>query len=243
LQDVWVAQSWSISVEIGLYLAAALAWRFAGKATVALAAAAAVVAILLLDNALIETAWDVMRGVAGFGLGLAAWSLWCRLEGVKIPRWLVIALELAALPAVLLAIAVGAPYVVADPLFAAVVMLFAFEIGPVSRLFRTAPLVMLGTLSYSLFMVHGFVYGRIFDALAFAQDYLGTRWVTSEIGGIPRPLLDPVPSTLLSLAMLAAALACAWPLWRFVEWPAREWSRRLARRMGVEREEAGAPTI
>ena len=242
-QDIWVSQAWSISVEIGLYFAAALAWRFAGKGTVVLAALAALAAIVVLDADMVDKGYDIARGVAGFGLGVVGWSLWCRIRDTAIPRALVSVLELAALPAVLVAIAVRAPYWVADPLFLTVVMLFAFEKGPVSRLLRTAPLLMLGTLSYSLFMVHGFVYGRIFDVLAFAQAYFGTHWATSEIGGIPRLMLDPLPATLLSLAMVVAALICAWPLWRFVEWPAREWSRRLARRMGVEREETSAPAI
>ena len=241
--DLWIAQSWSISVEIGLYFVAALAWRFAGKGTVVLAGVSALAAMLILDAQMAGGAFRIMRGIAGFGLGVVGWTLWCRTGATAIPRWLLSALELAALPAVLLAIAFRAPYLVADPLFLAVVLLFAGEKGPVSRLFRTAPLVVLGSLSYSLFMVHGFVYGRLFDVLAFAQAYLGTRWVTSEIGGIDHPVLGPVPSTLISLAMLAAAVACAWPLWRCVEWPAREWSRRLASRMGVAREEAGAPTI
>ena len=242
-RELWVAQSWSISVEIGLYFAAALAWRFAGKGTVLLAALSALAAMLVLDAEMGGRAYYILRGVAGFGLGLVGWSLWCRIDGASLPSWLVSALELSALPAVLLAIRFQAPYLVADLLFLGVVILFAFEKGPVSRLFRTVPLVLLGTLSYSLFLVHGFVYGRIFDALAFAQDRLGTRWVSSEIGGFATLQMGPVASTLVALAMLMTALACAWPVWRLVEWPARDWSRRQARRMGVEREELQAPTV
>ena len=48
---------------------------------------------------------------------------------------------------------------------------------------------------------------------------------------------------LLAMALLVVVLAVAWCSWRFVENPAREWSRRRAARMGVAREEAGAPTI
>ena len=87
------------------------------------------------------------------------------------------------------------------------------------------------------------VFGRIFDGLAMAQQALGTRWVDAQIGGVDYLSFSPAISTLMALAMLPAALACAWPIWRFVEWPARDWSRRQARRMGVEREERQAPTI
>ena len=117
------------------------------------------------------------------------------------------------------------------------------EEGPVSTILRTAPLVWLGTVSYSLYMVHGLLFGRIFDALAFLQAGTSEPWVGAQLGGLDLILLPPLPATLLALAMLAALLPCAWLAWRLIEWPARQWSRRAAARYGAADEERAAPTI
>ena len=115
-----------------------------------------------------------------------------------------------------------------DLAFAALVLAFAREQGLVSRLLLTAPLRWLGVLSYGLYMVHGMVFGRIYDVLGLIQRRTGHGWVVAELGGMDRILLPTGPTALLVAAMLAVALACAWAAWRFVEWPARTYARRLA---------------
>ncbi|MEO6042130.1 MAG: acyltransferase [Croceibacterium sp.] len=243
LRDSWNTQAWSISVEVGLYLAAAGLWRMLGRAATAPAVVAALAALVLLD--LERTGgWDqVLRGIGGFGLGMGCWALWGPWARLRIGRALATLLEAFV---VLGAAAIVAGYtamLTADLLFAATVLVFAREGGALSRLCRTAPLVWLGTLSYSLYMVHGFVFGRIFDGLALVQLQIGAHWVEATVGGIDR-LVVPAPVALAVMAaMLAAALAAAWLVWRWVEAPAREWSRRRAAAMGVGREERRAPTI
>src|SRR5206468_679256 len=56
-------------------------------------------------------------------------------------------------------LSVAAPYI-----FALVVLVFAFEAGSASAILRLRPLVVLGTISYSIYMTHLFIAKRMFDA-------------------------------------------------------------------------------
>ncbi len=226
-RDLWNVQSWSISVELGLYLGAALLWRVLG-------ARAGLASLILGLAALValHSEWalwpPVLRGIAGFGLGMACWIIWPRVAALTLSGPAAAALELGLVAAIIAALAAQAGYAVLDPLFALAVLAFAREQGPVSRLLSTAPLRWLGVLSYALYMVHGLVLGRAFDALAFLQAQVGAEWVSARLGGEDLLLLPPLPALAVTLAMLAAAVAAAWIAWHFVEWPARAWSRRAA---------------
>lgn len=230
-RDLWNVQSWSISIELGLYLGAALLWRAFG-------ARAGLVGLVLALVALagLQSSWDLpdsaLRGIAGFGLGMACWSAWPRVHALALSAFAAALLELGLVAAIIAALATQQAFYVLDPLFAVVVLTFAREQGPVSRLLFTAPFRWLGVLSYALYMVHGLVLGRAFDLMAFAQARFGASWVSAHLGGEDLLLLPALPALVVTLAMLAAALAVAWLAWRFVEWPARAYSRRLAARIG-----------
>ena len=175
---------------------------------------------------------QVLRGLGGFGLGMACWPLWQALNARSWPRLPLVLAELALPPLILWALAADVPLIGLDLLFAAAVLVFAGERGPVSAALRTAPMVWLGTLSYALYMVHGLVFGRVFDVMAAVQGRVGGEWVAAGLGGGDRLLLAPLQSALAVAAMMALALVAAWLAWRLVEWPARAWSRRLAARIG-----------
>jgi len=241
-RDLWNVQSWSISIEVLLYLAAALAWRWMGRRAWMPAGLVAIAALIALQVG-IETQHWLLRGIGGFGLGMAAFAIWRRGWVQALPKTALIALELALVPSAAALLLTSAPPLAADLVFAVAVLVFAREGGPVSALLQSAPLRWLGTVSYSLYMVHGLVFGRIFDALAFLQARTGERWVGAQLGGLDLILLPPLPATLLALAILMALLPCAWLAWRLIEWPARQWSRRAAARYGAADEERAAPTI
>lgn len=230
-RDLWNVQSWSVSIELGLYLGAALLWRLFGAR-----AGLAGLVLALAALAALQQGWPLsypaMRGIAGFGLGMACWTVWPRVRALALSAPAAAALELGLVAVIVAALAAQLPIAVLDPLFAVVVLAFAREQGPVSRVLLTGPLRWLGTLSYALYMVHGLVLGRAFDLMAFAQRHVGAHWVSAQLGGADLLLLPPLAALAVTLAMLAAALAAAWAAWRFVEWPARAWSRRLAERIG-----------
>lgn len=228
-RDLWNAQSWSISVEVGLYLGIALLWKALGPRAYAVAITAAFIALGLLLAGSDAISDQILRGVGGFGLGLGCWLLHDRCAPAvgNLPAPLVALLELAALPVLLAAAAANWSYFAMDLLFGMTLLLFAGERGPVSRLLLTAPLVWLGTLSYGLYMVHGLVFGRVLDVVGIVQTRLGATWVSAHLGGEDLILLPPLPTLALCIGMIGTALLAAWIGWRLVEDPARRWSRRM----------------
>jgi peptidoglycan/LPS O-acetylase OafA/YrhL len=117
---------------------------------------------------------------------------------------------------------------------------FAREQGVISRGLLQRWALFLGSLSYSLYMVHVFVVARGMDGLRL----IGLSEVTLNEGApLKQIVAAPWLADLLGIGLIAACLPVAWLAWRFLEWPARAWSRRRAARMGVGAEERVAPTV
>lgn len=247
LANAWNLQSWSISVEMALYLLIAAVWRAWGDRGWIVALAASMLAQLMLGlglaDRIVPFSDSFLRGVAGFGLGVGCWRLWCAGFPSMTPR------RGTALEALCVLVALttmagpdpgAARYLTADAAFAALVVVFAARPGLLSRGLQAAPFRFLGAVSYSLYMLNFLVIARFLDLLRFLAS--GKVAMAARIP-LPRIAAQPLTQCLLGLTQMAAAVACAWIAWRFVEWPARQWSRRLAARFGVAGEEAQAPTI
>ena len=229
-QDSWNIQSWSISVELWLYVVWALTWRLIGRAAVpltVLVAATLMVIAVFRPEWLGQQMWAV-RGFAGFGLGMGTWWLHERIGARELGTRMATALELAFVAAAAAAVVPFAPLIVADPVFAGLVTVFAFQRGAVSRLLLRAPFVLVGTISYSLYMIHGFVLGRCFDVLAAIEHFSGATLVGKTWFGSGMLVTGTLVTNLLTCAMMAASVAVGWLFWRFVENPARAWSRNHA---------------
>jgi len=227
---------WSISVELLLYALAALAFRTGGKglALLCLLGLGAAGALLAGVDAPIATTM-VLRGLAGFALGTACWFGWQRLErrGLRGSG----ALEGLTLLGLFAAISLAPAGVAVHATIAAsatVVLVFASSSGPIGRLLLTSPLAWLGRISYALYMVHAMVEARSLDLIRLVTSGNGEPIVGLSLeSGEPvrRLLLAPFPSTFVQMAILALVLAAAHLAWRYVEEPARQWSRRQAERL------------
>lgn len=229
-RDLWNVQSWSISVEIALYIGAALLWRTLGRGAYPVALVLAAIALWLLTRTALPD--QMLRGVAGFGLGMACWAIWPRVRAFPLPRLHATVAEIGLIAVLLLWLAAPRYLAAMDLLFAVMVLLFAREQGLVSRVLVTAPFQLLGVLSYGIYMVHGMVNGRAIDFVQLVQSRLGANWVEARLGGEDLVLLPPVPALALACAMLALSVLAAWFAHVLVERPARDLSRRLAARIG-----------
>lgn len=227
---------WSISVELPLYAAAALAFRYGRGAMAALCllgALAVAAELAWLDWPVATNA--MQRGFAGFVLGMGCWFAHRRLPGWTAGTATL--LEFIALTALfaVIALAPGAVPSLSVLLPAALVLLiFARDQGAIGTLLGTAPFVWLGRISYSIYMVHALIVSRLLEALLLLSRRLGL----SIIGFVVRDgiaykqlALAPLPSTLIQLAIVALVLLGAHFAWRLVEEPARQTSRRLAARL------------
>ena len=229
-QDSWNIQSWSISVELGLYIVWALAWKLIGRAAIPLAV---LVAAALMIMAAFRVEWMgaqmwAVRGFSGFGLGMGTWWLHSALAAREPSPRLATALELAMVVAAGAAVATFAPLIVADPVFAGLVTVFAFQRGAVSRLLLRGPFVLVGTVSYSLYMIHGFVLSRLFGVIEIFEHYSGATLTGKTWFGSGMLVTGTLVTNLLTVAMMAVSIAVGWVFWRFVEEPARRWSRAHA---------------
>ncbi|APT56621.1 hypothetical protein RGI145_05385 [Roseomonas gilardii] len=238
--DAWNIPSWSISVEMAAYLAFAagmLGFRrvFAGFAVAMVAGSTAVLLAFTPHDLNVSYDFGLFRCLGGFFLGCLAHAAWSRWKAPSLPPRLHDALEIGAvaLMAVFLGFAQGILAFLAAPLFALLVCLFAGERGVVSRLLRSAPLVLLGMLSYSIYLVHFPVFDATAKALSVLQNRTGLSllgtWQTADgrvlVGldfGTPW-LMDLVSAGLLAVTVLLALLT-----YRFVEVPGRRLFARLA---------------
>ena len=161
----WNYPSWSISLELWASLLLGLAlWVSRSRAwTVFAVAAAGIIGVLLVAGepdgpastevgALLKAAHYLMA----FAAGVVLFKLfaWVSGRGWRPPPWMEwLALVLLA-GAFLWADGLDSPATVA--LFSGVILVFAFEAGPVSAFLRRPPLQALGRWSYSIYLVHPF---------------------------------------------------------------------------------------
>jgi peptidoglycan/LPS O-acetylase OafA/YrhL len=234
-QDRWVngwnQPGWSISAEICAYLAAALIWRFVPrKANLAFATLFAMAVVAWwLDWWTRHQIWALVRVFLGFPMGVLAWEIHRRFIVKRISLGGLTAAECASALGLLAGITFSdsVPQPIEGLLFGFVVLVYARDGGLISRLLAGKLPVMLGTISYAIYMVHVPVIRRICDLAELVQGSWaipGIRFDRSTMEMTGSPLIVDLAAGIL----LVVVVAVAWLCWRNIEQPAREWSRRLA---------------
>ena len=248
--NVYAPVSWSISVEIVLYAAAALAFG-TGRRGVAFVAAA-----VALCFAALAFEWNypvfgrlLQRGVIGFGIGVACHALHRRWHP-QVGRWWLTMLEGLSLATVVWLLGAmplgGRTMLLTSPIFAVVVLVFARDRGWVSRLLHIRPMVWLGTLSYSIYMLHMLLLRPLDRAGPALMRAIGRPDLIADppgSSGIATLDLGAGGATVLSLVLIGLVLAMSAVSFRWLEEPARLWSRDHARRWGAGAAEREALTI
>ncbi|MHA6642191.1 acyltransferase family protein [Mesorhizobium sp. A623] len=249
-QLTWNGPSWSISVEFFAYLLFAGIVLAAGRrAWIGLAAAVVVAPAVLLafSKHHMDVSYDLgfVRCFYGFSLG-ALLSLF-RHDAITAARrslsrsanrtiWTLAEFAMMALIVLFVTLAGDNDFGIAAPVvFVAALYLFAHEAGAISALLRNRAMLMLGTLSYSIYMIHLFVQGRMINAGGILEkvlhvDLVGDLLLRGEpaVGFGPQ---SPWIGLAAALSMLCLVVAASWFTWRFVEMPALGWFRRLAKRI------------
>lgn len=237
----WSLQSWSVAVEMVLYAFAAVGWRALGRwwwlAGVVLALGAGALMEFPRQVGLYH---KLLRGLCGFGLGAGTFASWRILARrlAAAPRGAMTLAEIALCLGVFTMVAGfndTIPMLVCDGLFALAVLVFAAERGRVSGLLLTRPLMLGGLVSYSLYMVHPLVESLTMTGLQRIAGLAGWGEAFTPVAGNNRPAIGAGYGLLAdgaALIALACALAAAWVGHRLIENPARDWSRRIAPRVG-----------
>ena len=208
-RNVWNGPSWSISTEMFAYLLFAfLAWRTPARLLDSVCAAAILVSIWILvafspEGMRSTHDFGLARCVLGFMTGVLGHSMWSaglRLKG-EIAAVIVTSVAVVFLPLSLDALTV--------PLFLWLVLAFAEDSGPVSGLLSRPFPQMLGTVSYSIYMIHYPINVALMTALL-----MFTNW-TAEVAGLttviaPWWIADPLSILFLLATVAASQLTYAW---------------------------------
>ena len=237
----WNMPAWSISIELWTNLAFAVLALAVGRRLPWVAAAfAAVMTVLLaltpeVPSPFSEKEVDILNGafqcVMEFFLGVAGFSLftWLRGLGLKPPGWL----EFPAVIAAVLTFAfIGElPGLAPGYIFFAVVMIFAFEAGPVARALKRPWPLRLGEISYSIYLSHSLYTLAGFMLVKTAGVRLGLPWLEESEGRDLLVLGGPWVMDAVALACLVCVVVSSNLTYRFIEDPARIAFNRLSTRI------------
>jgi len=224
----WNTQAWSVSTEFYAYVVFALVLTAMGVRAwiIALAAILAGPLTLYMLVGHMDTTFDYgwIRCLYGFAMGVLTWNIYRRwpsawLRGTAAELIAVTTIALFVSEAGTTALSIAAPYV-----FALAVFVYAADAGAVSRVMRGKGFVLLGTISYSVYMVHALVAGRFVD-LGKLTGFITSIHVDGyamQVFGTNRWLGD-----LSYVAYLAIVIPLSLITYSWVERPAREWVRHL----------------
>lgn len=246
-QLTWNPPSWSIAAEFWTYLIFAATLHIAATRLQRFAfAAEALLAILLIASVVILTSYSqhaqdatydlgLFRCLYGFLIGHFVYRLWqvCPRD-VFDTAFLEIAVLIIGIFYVSMAGRTGYSFL-APLVFAVVVLVFAFEAGPVSRLLSNRGNQWLGRISYSIYMWQAFIIFNLVDRPVSIAEKITHRVLTttdnaaSALGGEAGKLivlggqLLPMLVTLLFLAVLILVASVSY---RLIEQPGQEWMRQ-----------------
>jgi peptidoglycan/LPS O-acetylase OafA/YrhL len=240
--------SWSISAEFWMHVLFAFICRTANGFSSYNATLLILVSIPLLaidaDRYLTISSSNsaIARCVFGFSFGALSFNLWTSGVGETLRRcnsYLIATVSEAILTFACVALvswsAMGPLSMLCPALFALTVFVFAAERGPISVLLLTKPLMFLGLLSYSIYMVHEFMIARFINVVQLVSKYLAMPFMphpthSFEIINAPGWTHGVELATVL---ILISVIATSHITYKYIESPFREWSRRIVRRGGL----------
>lgn len=241
----WNGVAWSISTELWAYAVfALLASRFANTLNLAMGAVMMVALAVIIAGGLgpqAEPFVNFARCLYGFGAGVLLHAAYTRLNrdgrALTIGEGGFTALEAAAAGlAIGFVLSAGAlpSHALAPLAFGPAVLVYAFDRGRISRVLQAPLFQLLGTLSYSIYMIHVFVQSRIMLPVALAlQKLTGAALVRIEKAGDGSTYVwgaSEWQGVLAMILMVVVVVACSQVTYRLIEAPGRDWMRRFVAR-------------
>lgn len=181
--------------------------------------------------------YGFLRCVYGFSAGAMLWYIFASykdriaslLQSPKI--WSVIESLLIAFLFVFLSyLSRGAYQMLVVPLFMVIVFVFAFERGIFSKILQHKFCVLLGTLSYSIYLLHSFIAGKAASVARYVGKHFEWNMVSVSENGEHMIGATIWQGDLFTLAYLVLVVACSYITYKIVETPGREYFRRLAQK-------------
>lgn len=239
----WNGAAWSISTEMWAYVTFGLVvMAFGRNATPVFLALIAIALVFCLPETLRPAGTrpfvEFARCIYGFSMGVLLNRLYEQVA-VRNPLHGVSTAVVTALEVAALALAVGfviwanelPAHLLAPLAFAPAVLIYAFDRGTISRFLQTRPMVALGILSYSVYMMHGFLQSRVMlPAAVLIQKQTGLQILSPAPAGSGINHVfgtDPFSGTFHVVLMLVLVVAASAVTYRLIEAPGRDAMRRL----------------
>ena len=241
-QLTWNEPSWSISVEFFVYLvfAAVVFYARRPKLWLALLAGTGCLVLALFSDIGFGAAngYGFFRALYGFCVGHFVWSavmaaqqntaLMARLKRHATP------IEIAVTALTLAFVTYGAttPFTYAAPfVFSVTIFVFALELGALSRGLTIAPFRRLGDLSYSVYMVHGW----LIWAFGVALGPIAEKAIHLRLANMNDNMLVFGSSVwvgdALTVVYTVAVIAMSVATYNLIEKPGRDYFKALAKRL------------
>lgn len=237
----WNGVSWSIGAEFFTYIAfamACLAFKARLSYVAGLILLAAPFILPNLSHANIDMTYDYgfLRCLYGFSGGVITYGIYQRLISKPhiVPfsersgSWA----EIAAVTAIVILTAFFAREKIsflAPFLFMAVVLVFSFESGIVSRILSRKPFLFLGMISYSIYMVHFLVLSVLYNVAEQVSKHTGLDLFSMTIhdGKLNKEFgTNAWQGDLFYIVAMIGSLAAATITYYIIEKPANGWFKR-----------------
>jgi peptidoglycan/LPS O-acetylase OafA/YrhL len=174
----------------------------------------------------------MVRCLFGFSLGIIGWRCAAKVQSLHIGRLVDHLVEIAVviLTVALVSWAGSGPLSLAAPFtFLVAVLVFSREAGLVSRLLKTGPLILVGTLSYSIYMIHGFVLYRFVNVLGVIEKLTGYD-VVHNSGGHNSVGGGPLFGDVLTILFLGLVIFLSYLSYRLIELPGQSFAHSRVQR-------------
>jgi peptidoglycan/LPS O-acetylase OafA/YrhL len=236
-EGVFNGPSWSISVEFYTYILFAFILAYSGKYSkkviIAIALLSPIVLFLIHGKLSARLDFGIIRCAFGFACGALTWGLYKtwhqRLHSLTQRKLLINTLEIILFSSTVFYIrffSTDTLSLLAPFIFGVLVLVFAFEGGVISRILKFKPFLLLGMLSYSIYMIHAFIAGKIDVAIRLMETRLNWEIVV-EREGIRAYGANLISGTLLEIFYLFIVIAFSFLSYKLIEEPCRNKMKKL----------------
>ncbi|WP_339490130.1 acyltransferase [Pseudomonas rhizophila] len=223
--------SWSISIEYYTYMIFALIVCIAFGIRTWIWATVMLLALALMYAGNTFFTIESLRGLAYFFTGCLAYAVYLRLpQPSRAQTWLLSTLEVAAVTVALIFVIndFAGKQLWASPLFAVIVVIFAFDRGAVSRLLTGRGFGFLGKLSYSIYLTHAAVLFCVVSAFMVAKKIVGVDIAPVIDGTRYLDLGNVLLNNLIALLVTGSVVLVSMFTYRYVEMTGQSLGRALS---------------